>query len=574
MLTVSMLSFGAAAQTRSVDPARLQAIRARLDVTRQSFEQLPPKHQALLDGASHAVQISRNFDRITPGLLSAKSPRSRGDLGRSAAATDPNVSSVNDPSTDLDFSGFSGVTQSETHTAMCGNQVVVGFNDSGSLLQTLFFGTGGIGISGAAVSSDRGRTFQDIGALNPGADFFNFTEGDPVLMCSDASTFYYSQIFGTGDFAHPLAAIALSKSTDGGNTWADPVAVVAKNGRTHFLDKNWSAIDPTNPSRIYVSYTDFDSSGTSPGCGAQSRIGIELVVSNDGGQTFGAPILFDEQCGGDVAATASHLALNSRGLLYVAWERFTPTTIELRISSLAPGGTPSPSVVVDQRVLGGDTFFSGEPGFEFPNVLETDLQGEFRDIVALDLAVDRSGGRTDGTVYVVWDDGRNKSIPDLATPEVINQNFLFVTAGSYAFTDILVSRSTDGVHFSKAVQINSDKQPLKGRHGHDHFQPAIAVDPSGTVGVCWYDRRNDRQNFLIERFCARSGNGGKTWDETRLKGTTFAPIHRQDFLINPAYMGDYDGLASDASGKGPGFVGAFQVMSSGMNPDVKAVRFQ
>src|SRR5262249_40480300 len=151
--------------------------------------------------------------------------------------------------------------------------------------------------------------------------------------------------------------------------------------------------------------------------------------------------------------------------------------------SIAPGGAPTPSVLIDQRVLGGDTFLSLETGFGPKNfTLETDLQGEFRDLVALDLAVDHSGGRNDGTVYVTWDDGRGKSTADLPSAELVNPNAPFVTGGSYAFPDVLFSSSADGIHFSRPVKVNSDTQPLRSRRGHDHFQPAIAVDPFGTLG--------------------------------------------------------------------------------------------
>src|SRR5215467_9524422 len=158
-------AFGAAAQTPAPP---LDAIKARLDLTRQTFERLPPKHQALVDGYSHPVHLSRVFDKLAQRISSAQGskrallPR---EPGKALAEADPNVSVVNDPSTDLDFSLFDGLTQSETHTAMCGNQVVVGFNDTGSFLQT-----NGLSISGAAVSSDRGRTFRDIGALTPPID--------------------------------------------------------------------------------------------------------------------------------------------------------------------------------------------------------------------------------------------------------------------------------------------------------------------------------------------------------------------------------------------------------------------
>ena len=173
-----------------------------------------------------------------------------------------------------------------------------------------------------------------------------------------------------------------------------------------------------------------------------------------------------------------------------------------------------------------------------------------------------------------WPKHRAKCAVQITQLVTVNQNAPFATGGSYAFTDILLSRSPDGVHFSPAIQVNSDKQPARGRIGHDHFQPALAVDPFGKVGVCWYDRRGDPANFRIERFCATSKNAGRNWHDFRVKGTTSSPIHRLDLLVNPAYMGDYDGLTSDFSGKTAGFLGAFEIMSSGMNPDVNAFKFQ
>jgi hypothetical protein len=216
---------------------------------------------------------------------------------------------------------------------------------------------------------------------------------------------------------------------------------------------------------------------------------------------------------------------------------------------------------------------------------ETDLQGEFRDLVALDLAVDHSGGPNDGTVYVTWDDGRNKSVPDLlgvvdlgigvppGEGQLLVPGFtpLILTAGNYLYTDVLVSSSKDGVHFGPTIQVNSDRQPKFGG-GHDHFQPAVAVDPTGRVAICWYDRRNDPQNLNIERFCAESKTG-REWSNFRVPIAPFTPFNHLDLEIAPNYMGDYDGLTSDFTGKTKGFIGAFEWMSSGMNPDVKAFSF-
>jgi hypothetical protein len=561
--------------------------------------------------------MAQTFDRLAAMASSGKS-FSRQGLSQPKADRNalPGVVSVNDNSTDLDFSGYDGITQSTTSTAMCGNQVVVGFNDTGSSLQTFFNGTGGVSMSGAAVSSDGGKTFLDIGAVNPGPDFTNFLEGDPVVTCSDSRTFYYTQVsshlFVVPGFSFAFdSSISLSISADGGNTWGDPQAAVTKDFN-HLLDKPWSAIDPSNPQRLYISYTDFDNSFFSAGCGFQTRTAIELVISNDGGQSFGSPIIIDEQCGDNVGVQTSHVAFNSHGLAYIVWQRFNPdNTTEVRITHVAADGSVAPSVKVDQKVFGGDTFAvdteDNAPAAGVNSVveLETDLQGEFRDLDGLDLAVDRSGGPKDGMVYVTWDDARNKSVPDLAgftvatdptvatttIDQALLQQFptsqiflpftpLVVTAGNYAYTDVLVSSSRDGVHFGPSIQVNSDGQPKVGG-GHDHFQPGIATDATGRVAICWYDRRNDPQNLLIERFCAGSGNG-RDWPNFKVPISPFAPIHRLDFgllqftgsFFNPDYMGDYDGLTSDFMGKTKGFIGAFQWMSSGMNPDVKAYQFQ
>jgi len=106
-----------------------------------------------------------------------------------------------------------------------------------------------------------------------------------------------------------------------------------------------------------------------------------------------------------------------------------------------------------------------------------------------------------------------------------------------------------------------------------HFLEARESFRAGRVAICWYDRRNDPQNLNIERFCAESKNGNE-WSNFRVPITPFTPIHRLDLVVSPAYMGDYDGLTSDFTGKTRGFIGVFEWMSSGMNPDVKAFRFE
>ena len=132
-------------------------------------------------------------------------------LAATASSPTVGVTRVSNPGTDVAFSAFGGFTQSETSTARCGNNVVVGFNDSGSVFETPFFftGSGGQSFSGSSYSTDGGATFTDAGPVNPGPTTFNFLGGDPGLNCSDANTFYYTQIFDYDDASgNPFAAIS------------------------------------------------------------------------------------------------------------------------------------------------------------------------------------------------------------------------------------------------------------------------------------------------------------------------------------------------------------------------------
>jgi hypothetical protein len=86
--------------------------------------------------------------------------------------------------------------------------------------------------------------------------------------------------------------------------------------------------------------------------------------------------------------------------------------------------------------------------------------------------------------------------------------------------------------------------------------------------VCWYDRRRDPQNFLIDRECAVSKTNGRTWVNRRITKESYAPSLAADRLVNPTYMGDYDTTAADTLGRFSGFIGAYGDNTRG-NPDVK-----
>ncbi len=87
------------------------------------------------------------------------------------------------------------------------------------------------------------------------------------------------------------------------------------------------------------------------------------------------------------------------------------------------------------------------------------------------------------------------------------------------------------------------------------------MDNTGRIGVCWYDRRMDPTNLLIDRFCGISNDAGLTFTNLRQSRPSWAPIHGSDVFIDPTYMGDYDVVASDFTKAASGFIQAYQVIS-------------
>ncbi len=548
-------AFATAVLASSFSAAQLSAEKVAatnkiLQTVKTTVDKMPARQRQMLDGYANIRHLADVWEKYGMRLTDPSFISHVKSVNRAAAALTPSggIVPVSNPGSDIAFSSMGGFTQSETSTARCGNSVVVGFNDSGSVFETPFFftGAGGQSFSGSAYSTNGGASFTDIGPVNPGPGNGNFLGGDPGINCTDSNTFYYSQIFDyTDSNGNPWAAVSINKSTDGGKSWGDPVAAISKSAFSHGLDKPWSTIDPSNPKRMFVSYTDFDATFSSAACGANFRTAVEFVESDDGGNTWSAPTAAIEVCG-NAGVQGSQMAVSSKGTLYISWvnlgNNFPLGPRVIQISSLS-GGVLSAPVSITAVQPGGDSFY---------------LQGLFRDFLDMAMAIDHSGTATDGNLYITWADGRDKVVPD---PLAIQ--------AAYAYDDILLAESFDGGNtWFGPIKVNSDIQSRLGS-GHDHYQSGIAVDSRGVIGVCWYDRRTDPENFTVKRHCGESTNGFNFTDfDIGLGG--FAPTHGNDEFINSIYMGDYDQLTSDFLNKNSGFIGAFETQGTRGNPDASA----
>ena len=77
------------------------------------------------------------------------------------------------------------------------------------------------------------------------------------------------------------------------------------------------------------------------------------------------------------------------------------------------------------------------------------------------------------------------------------------------------------------------------------FEPAIAVDAHGTVGLSYYDFRNDRlgdASLTADSWFAHSTDRGTSWPETHLAGPI--DLRQAPFARTGHELGEYQGMAA------------------------------
>ena len=470
---------------------------------------------------------------------------------------------VNDQTLDYQLTRLSGFTQSETSSAWCGSNVVVGFNDSGAFIRSVVEQVGGASFTSAAASQDRGRTFTGLPFLNPGSDPAAFLGGDPVVVCTDPQHFFYSSLLSLvsfdsqGNLTEALTGLSISRSSSGGTTWDSPITTVTKDGTSHFLDKEWLAVDPNNPNRLYITYTDFGTFASDPVCDDHITPGlgdggpdvhIELVASTDGGNSWSAPVIIDRACNLGLlqAFSGSQVVVGPRGDVYVAYSFSDEGNAELHIAKSQDGGATFSTPVV-----------AAQAGSEPFNL----LQGNFRTSAFPSLAVDNSSQASRGTLYMAWTDTSRNQVVD---------NFPLIDQ-IYGFGDIVLSRSVDGGNtWSPPVLVSPTPAGFKGA-GRDQFMAGVAVDRGGDIAVCYSDRRNDPNNLATDHYCSLSQDHGNSFHDVRETPFSWSPGHLTDVFINPTYMGDYDTVSVDATGVNRGFFSSFQIQTN-THPDVYGMR--
>jgi hypothetical protein len=366
-------------------------------------------------------------------------------------------------------------------------------------------GQGGARSDVIGTSRDGGWTWEraEIAGLSRCTGGLADVATDPWVSAGGDGNVYFS---GAVIFQSPEPDVAIhvaSRSPDGGRHWTPPAAFAGPSAR---LEREVITADPTRSGHAYAVWWERDPE--MPFLGSTHQ----FALTRDGGVTWSAPVVVDAAPAGALDQSAEILVLPDGSLLAL----FARIQIEgdaalqqlFAARSEDEGVTwSSPVEAVSQPIA---PIPDPETGDALPNQ---------------DLTFHSAAVAPDGTVYVAWDHDSS------------------ATSGA-----IDIAKTTDG------GRTWSGPTAVPGVTAFA-FQPAIAVDGRGTVGLLWYDNRNDQPGDAARTtdvWFARSADGGSSWRQIHVAG----PF---DFRTAPRPSGDlrlgeYQGLAGL---RGRGFAAVF-----------------
>lgn len=426
------------------------------------------------------------------------------------------------------------ITQSETTVAALGANVMLGWNDSGSVSTTGDF-------TGYGRSLNGGKTFTDMGAPTTPLGSVSSVSGDPVLFADHPSNhpagskpFYFANL---GTSTAGVSIISVHKTLNTGTSWASAANASPLATGAEFQDKEWIAVDtlPGFGGSIYTCWRRFGGAN-----------GIQFSVSTNQGATF-------TQMTSNLSTNAVNVqgcyvkADQASGRPTVVWfdQNTSPPTIRSRTCVTFGGGCTSIGNWGAEVIIGNADF------------AETTVfcQGDATRRVFLDT---QTGANTRAI--------RSLPFPSLASgqsPNISDRFAVWHRAGlaSGSGADIAFSKSTDfGATWSAPVRINSTVA------GHQFF-PSIATNALGHIKVMYYSTQdNASTNRRITVYEVVSTDGGATWSApVRVSDTlnTFDrpvtnndgsvpgfPIGNFDTFVISCYMGDYNQVSSAEPGLG------------------------
>ncbi len=344
--------------------------------------------------------------------------------------------------------------------------------------------------SGYSYSTDGGNTFAHSQISGPEG---SKSEEDRTVEFGVDGELYHVSVAVTSEERRFLS---VAKSTDSGVSFGRPV--FASRGPFVFHFRSGVTVDKSGNSpyrgNVYVSWTQSIPTGGKA---------IAFARSTDRGDTFDPPVILSSLS--QTSSEGAMPAVGADGTVYVAYfddSRFGTEGMWIVKSTDGRVTFAPPSRAVSFTPIG---LLTGGGGsvlvWSWPN-----------------LAVDKNG-----YVHVVYNGLTRTDGPDRS--------------------DIYHVRSTDGGDtFGPPLKLNDDQTTTS------QASPSIAAADDGTIGVKWWDRRNDPiHDSLTDVYMCTSTNGGQSFSKNfRITdhNWVFGPI---EFSPGFAYHGNHDGITADGA---------------------------
>lgn len=309
-------------------------------------------------------------------------------------------------------------------------------------------------------------------------------------------------------------AVYVSASPDGGESWIEPPAILQEG--EDFLEKPELAADPVHAGRAYsVWFVEEQDAVT----GERLDDHMRFAMTDDHGAMWTDPVTIppDDPVDWEQPRDIIPIPRDDGGTSLVVVYQTEQMTLRG-----PPGVGPTTIWSVRSEDLGEHWT---EPS-EIATFVKTTSRGDPEEIVGIDVGVPSAARAPDGTLYVSW----SEDIPVGSAP-----------GGS----DIRVARSDDGGDTWTTTTVAS--------FDNSAFLPTVAAAKDGTVGVFWYDLRNDvlgDDELTTDVWFASSVDRAESWQEMHLAGPFDLRQGPRDGGGFRHFLGDYAAMVGLPNGFG------------------------